>query len=112
MARERTKSDRRRTFLKEWRKHRDMSLDKAVERLELEAGYPFSRGQLSRVERNEMPYGQDLLEALAIIYRCEPQDLLMRDPSASDALWSIYEQLQPVQRTQLAEIAQTLKKTG
>ena len=100
------------TFIRAWRKHRDMSLEQAVERLELEVGFPFSKGQLSRVERGEQPYAQDLLEALATIYRCEPADLIMRDPEASEAIWSIWDQLQPVQRLQLVEIGQTLKKTG
>ncbi len=112
MARERTKADRKRTFLKEWRKHRGLSLDKAIERLELEAEYPFSKGQLSRVERSEFPYSQDLLEALALIYRCDVPDLIMRDPTAPDAIWSIWDQLQPTQRAQLVEIGQTLKKAG
>jgi len=103
---------RAKTFIRAWRKHRDMNLEQAVERLELEVGYPYSLAQLSRVERGETGYSQDLLEALATIYRCEPADLIMRDPAASEAIWSIWDQLQPVQRLQLVEIGQTLKKVG
>lgn len=100
------------TFIRAWRKHRRLSLEDAVERLELEVGYPYSFSQLSRVERGDQGYTQDLLEALATIYRCEPGDLIMRDPKATDAIWSIWEQLHPVQRLQLVEIGGTLKKTG
>ena len=107
------KAQRRgKTFIRAWRKHRGMKLEQAVERLDLEVGYPYSVAQLSRVERGEIGYSQDLLEALATIYRCEPADLIMRDPEASEAIWSIWDQLQPVQRIQLVEIGQTLKKTG
>lgn len=103
---------RGKTFIRAWRKHRDLNLEQAVERLELEVGYPYSVAQLSRVERGETGYSQDVLEALATIYRCEPADLIMRDPQGSEGIWSIWDQLQPVQRLQLVEIGQTLKKVG
>lgn len=103
---------RAKTFIRTWRKHRDLSLEQAVERLELEANFPYSVAQLSRVERGETGYQQDLLEALATIYRCEPGDLLMRDPTASEAIWSIWDQLQPAQRAALVEIGHTIKKAG
>lgn len=112
MSTPRKKPSRQSTFLKEWRKHRGLSLDKAIERLEFELEYMISKGQLSRIERGEQPYGQDLLEALAAVYRCDVPDLLMRDPTAPDAIWSIWEQLKPVQRAQLVEIGETLKKVG
>lgn len=100
------------TQIRAWRKHRGMSLEKAVERLDAELSFDYSVGQLSRVERSEMPYSQDLLEALATIYRCGPGDLLMRDPTSPDAIWSIWEQLAPQDRQQVVEIAKTFKKAG
>lgn len=103
---------RGKTFIREWRKHRGLSLEQAVERLDLEANFPYSVAQLSRVERSQTPYAQDLLEALATIYRCEPGDLLIRDPSASEAIWSIWDQLKPTQRAALVEIGQSIKKAG
>jgi len=103
---------RAKTFIRQWRKHRAMSLEQAIERLDLEASFPYSVAQLSRVERGQTPYAQDLLEALATIYRCEPGDLLIRDPSASEAIWSIWDQLKPTQRAALVEIGQTIKKAG
>lgn len=106
------KPKRRETFIKAWRKHRDFSLVAAVERLALETGIELSDSQLSRIERGEQPYNQDLLEALAVTYRCDPQDLIMRDPNASDAIWSIWEQLAPTARQQVTEIAKTFRKAG
>lgn len=113
MARENPKSkNRAKTFIRQWRKHRGMKLEGSAERLELEAGFPYSAGQLSRVERGDFPYSQDLLEALAIIYRCTPADLLMRDPSEPEGIWSIYDALRPQEQVQLIEIGKTIKRTG
>jgi transcriptional regulator with XRE-family HTH domain len=112
-ARAPRKTDRQPTFIRAWRKHRgDMSQSKLVERLEEEAGYSLSVAQLSRIESGKQAYTQDLLEALAIVLRCSPGDLIMRDPTAPDAPWSIWDSLGPVQQRQALEIMQTLKKTG
>jgi transcriptional regulator with XRE-family HTH domain len=113
MAKERSKADRKPTFLKEWRKYRDnMSLDKAIERLELDADFPFSKGQLSRVERGEQPYSQDLLEALATIYRCESADLLNRDPNAAEEIWDFYDKMTSTQKAQATEVVKALLKVS
>lgn len=112
MAKQRTKDDRKPTFLREWREHREMSQDRAIERLDLEASFPFSKGQLSRVERGEQPYSQDLLEALAIIYRCEVWELLERDPSSSARIWEIYERMTDEQQERLTAVAEALLKTA
>jgi hypothetical protein len=114
MAKERSKVDRKPTFLTAWRKHRGLSLDKAVERLELEADFPFSKGQLSRVERGEQPYGQDLLEALAIIYGCGSADLIDRDPVAqtSEEIWDFYDKMTDTQKAQATEVVKALLKVS
>jgi transcriptional regulator with XRE-family HTH domain len=106
------KPKRRETFIKAWRKFRGLSLIAAVERLALETDIELSDSQLSRIERGEQPYNQDLLEALAVTYRCDPQDLIMRDPSSPEAIWSIWEQLAQPERNQLVEIGKTFKKAG
>lgn len=71
-----------------------------------------SHQNLGKVERGKVPYTQTLLELLAEELRCDPKDLIMRDPTDPDGLWSIYDQLGPVQRRQVVEIAKTLKRTG
>jgi transcriptional regulator with XRE-family HTH domain len=107
------KTERQPTFIRAWRKYRDdMSQSKLVERLELEAGYSLSVAQLSRIESGKQAYTQDLLEALAVVLRCSPGDLIMRDPMTPDAPWSIWDSLGPVQQRQAIEIMETLKKTG
>lgn len=100
------------TQIKAWRKHRDMSLEKLSERLMVELEYEISPGQLSRIERGEQPYSQDVLEALATVLRCAPADLLMRDPSKAEGIWSIWDTLSQPQQVQVVEIAKTIKRTG
>lgn len=114
MAKTRSKEDRKPTYLRAWRKFRDLSQDRVIERLELEAEFPFSKGQLSRVERGEQPYSQDLLEALAGIYGCDSADLLKRDPQAqaSDEIWSFYDRMTDTQKAQATEVVKALFKAS
>lgn len=89
--------------------HRGLSLDKALSRLsELVNG--ISKASLSRLENNKQVYTQDILEAMAEVYRCEPQDILMRDPTKKDAPWNIQEGLKPVQREALEKIAEGVQE--
>ena len=98
---------RRRTYLKEWRKHRGLTQERAAERLGLE------QSTLSRLERGQLPYNQDFLEAAAKAYSCEPQDLLMRNPLDEDAVWSIADNLKtatPEQRSLVRDLIDTVIK--
>lgn len=97
---------RKPTYLREWRKKRGKTLEQVAEHLHM------SHSQLSRIERGQQPYNQELLEELAELYMCDVVDLLIRDPSDPDGLWSISDQLEPVQRQQLVEFAKVLKRTG
>lgn len=78
--------------MKEWRKHRGMTLEEAAPRFEM------SEAQLSRIENAKSPYTQDTLELAAVIYKTDVASVLFRDPRSSDALWDA--------------IAQVLGKTG
>ena len=71
-----------------------------------------SQPQLGRIEKGQQPYNQDLLEALADLYGCTVADLLMRNPTEPDAIWSIWDQAKPGQRRQIVEVAKTLVRTG
>jgi transcriptional regulator with XRE-family HTH domain len=99
-------ADRRKTFIKAWRKHRGKTQSQIADFIGI------SVPQLSRIESGEQEYRQDLLEMLADALQCGPADLLMRDPSQPDGLWTIWDTLKPVQREQVVEIAKTLKRTG
>lgn len=97
---------RRRTFLRQWREHRELTLEKAAERFEMSAA------QLSRIETGKSPYTQDFLELAAFAYRTDVPSLLMRDPSDPNAMWSIWDQAKPGQRQMIVDIAKTIVKTG
>jgi transcriptional regulator with XRE-family HTH domain len=93
-------------YIRSWRKFRGLTLEQLAERIGM------THQNLGKIERGLVPYNQVLLEALADQLRCEPADLLIRDPNSPNGLWSIWEGLAPVQRVQLAEIAETLKKAS
>lgn len=97
---------RRRTFFREWRKYRDMTLERAAEAAGMTAG------NLSAMERGAQGYTQAGLEALAEAYSCDPAHLLMVDPSRDDVMWSIWERAKEGERRMISEVAKTIVKTG
>lgn len=95
-----------RHFIKEWRKHRGLTQIQLAERIGIDKSY------LSKIESGARRYDQPFLEAAAEVLRCEPADLIIRDPSDPDGIWSVWETLTSPQRNQVVEIAKTLKRTG
>lgn len=109
-ARPNPKPQRRPTQIKAWRKVRGLTLAKLTERLlELES-IELSEAQVSRIERGEQPYSQDLLEALARVLNCDVPDLLMRDPTAPGSPWSVWDNASSVERTQAEAFIETLRR--
>lgn len=78
---------RGKTFLREWRKFRKLSQEQAAEQLDID------RTTLSRIERGEVPYNQDLLEKAALAYGCDPEDLISINPTLPDTLKLVYSKL-------------------
>lgn len=97
---------RRRHFIKEWRKYRGLNQEQLAERIGV------SVSSISQLETGKQGYSQATLEAIAHALRCEPQDLLMRDPESEDAMWSIWDGLEPEQRRQITEIAKTFRRAS
>lgn len=71
-----------------------------------------THGQLSRIERGGQPYNQELLERLADIYRCDPVDLLIRNPLDPESIWSLWDRAQPGERKQITAVAGAILRTG
>lgn len=106
------KRSRRRTFIREWREARHLSIDKLVARVR-EHLESFSKSTLSRIETGKQDYTQPMLEAIAEALGCEPADLIMRNPNSTR--WSIIDSLKQVPETDIprvAQIVETFKKTG
>jgi len=96
----------RRTFIREWRQSRGLTLEQLANRIGI------THASLSRIERGRQPYSQPLLEALADALQTEPASLLMRNPTDPEGIWSVWDQAKPGERRQIVEIAKTLIKTG
>lgn len=92
------KRELRKTFLREWRKFRKMSQEKAAEQLNVE------RSHLSRIERRLVPYSQGLLEAAAEAYGCEPWDLLTVNPGKARDAVDLFDVIRDASPTLRAEI--------
>ena len=99
-------SDRPGHFIRQWRKHRGHTLEQLAERIGM------SHQNLGKIERFKVPFNQDLLEALAVELRCAPADLIMRDPSDPEGLWSVWEGLSPTERGQAIRLIRALKSGG
>lgn len=90
-------------FVREWREFRGLNQVQFAERIGI------TQGQLSKIENGKRHYDQEFLERAALELRCSPADLIVRNPQDPEGIWSVWDQLQPVQRVQLVEIGKTLK---
>ena len=109
-ARPNAKEARQRSYIREWRKDAGLTLEGLVGRLAELSGYEITDGQLSRIERGDQPYTQDLLEALAVALRCEPADLIRRPPGAPSGIQT--EGLAPEQVRLVEGMVEQLRRTG
>jgi transcriptional regulator with XRE-family HTH domain len=96
----------RRTYIRQWRQHRGLTLEKLAGRMDMTPSH------MSMLERGQRGYTQETLEAVAAALQTDVASLLMRDPTDPDAIWTIWDQAKPGQRKQIVEIARTLVKTG
>lgn len=92
----------KKTYLRQWRKHRGRTLEQVAEHLHM------THGQLSKIERGVQPYNQALIEALAELYMCEPADLLIRDPDDPQGIWSVWDHAAPGEREKIVQVARTI----
>lgn len=89
------------TFLRHWRLHRNLTQEVAADRLRMD------RSTLSKIERGKVPYDQALLEAASEAYRCDPADLLMRDPKSP--IWTLLDTVQKLPPEQQKHVAGMIK---
>nr|WP_281436129.1 helix-turn-helix transcriptional regulator [Methylobacterium organophilum] len=100
------KRERRPNYLRAWRKRLRMTLEAVGDEVGM------TGPNLGRIEKGEVPYSQDLLEQLADIYGCEVADLLIRDPSDPEGMWSLWDQAKPEQRRVITSMARGLLNDG
>lgn len=110
-------------FLREWRKHRGLSMEAACEaavaivqdRVVAEgeetslARIGLSQPNLSRIENGKTPYNQTLLEILAEVYQTDIPSLIMRNPEEPESIWTIYDQLPAMEKPVALRVLRGLK---
>ena len=92
----------RSTFIRDWRKHRQLTLERVAERIGM------TTSNLSKIERGEQPYTQPILEALADALTASPSDLIMRPPHAKNDLLTLVEALEAEQQKQAIAVIRAL----
>ena len=103
------------TFIRAWRNFRELNQETVAERVAETLGRKFTHASISRIENGKQPYTQPVLEAIAGALRCEPADLLMRNPLDKEAPWSIFDTLKRADqatRTRITAVVEALAKTG
>lgn len=78
---------RARTFFREWREYRDRKQGEVAALIDIDPG------TLSRLEHGKTPYDQDILEKLALVYGCEPEDLISVNPNHTTAMAEVVKAL-------------------
>ena len=100
------KREFKRTFIREWRQHRNLTLEQLADRVEMTASH------FSMLERGQRGYRQETLEAIADALQTDTNNLIMRNPKDNEAIWSIWDNASQGERRMITEIAQTIVKTG
>jgi transcriptional regulator with XRE-family HTH domain len=94
------------TFIREWRKHRGLTLEQMADRLDMTSSH------LSMLERGQRGYTQETLEAVAEALQTDAASLLMRNPSDPDTIWSLWDRAKPGEKRQIRDVAEALVKAA
>lgn len=98
-------------YLREWRIHQNLTQQRLADRVGL------SKPFISELERGIKPYNQGTLENLAEALGCGPADLIMRDPTSPEPIWSVWDKVPAARRDQAlrvlaAFVEDEIKKAG
>jgi transcriptional regulator with XRE-family HTH domain len=94
------------TFIRDWRKHRKLTLERLADRIGV------STGALSQLERGDVGYTQPMLEALAEALSCEPVDLLTYSPKAAEELRNVWASIPVENREQALKVLSAFRRSG
>lgn len=93
---------RHRWYLREWRKHRGLTIERLAELIET------TKSVVSELEVGKKRYNQDHLEKLADALGCEPADLLTRDPSDPEGVWEAWDHVPVSKRDDAIRVLRAL----
>jgi transcriptional regulator with XRE-family HTH domain len=94
------------TFIREWRKHRKMTLEALGAEIDMSASH------LSMLERGQRGYTQETLEKIAEVLDTSTGALLNRNPLKEGVVWSEWEKAAPADRKLAIELLKTAKNSG
>lgn len=104
---------KQRHFIKEWRKHRGYTQEQLAEMVGVDRTYVSKIEKGASGKKGGKRYDQPFLEAAAEALKCEPADLIMRDPSQPGSIWTIWDQIAVQDRPTAARMLEVFaKKTG
>lgn len=89
--------ERQRWFLKEWRTFRGLTQQQLADRLDT------TKSVISALENGKQRWNQDILELAAEALNCDPVDIIVRDPTAPEPIWSIWDRVPPSNRSLAAK---------
>ena len=92
-----------RHYVREWRKHRNLTQERLAERT------PFTTGAISQLETGHTSYTQPMLEALAVALDCLPGDLLSRNPLKDGTVVQLFNDLPEDKQRVAIEMLKALK---
>jgi transcriptional regulator with XRE-family HTH domain len=100
--------ERKPTYIRAWRKKRGYTIEQMVGRL-AELGVETTGASISRIERGDQPYSQDILEGMAKALDVEAADLLRNDPTIPDAeIIDLMQHRSDVEKAQAAAVLKAL----
>lgn len=103
----------RKTYIREWRERRGLSLRQLAGRMESEPGVELiSYASIGRIETGEQPYSQEILEAMAEALGVTVSMLLEHNPEREGRVVELFSQMPPDRQKLALDMMETLAKTG
>lgn len=99
------------TFIKEWREFRGLSLRRLADRIDMGEGDAISFASIGRIENGLQPYSQPILEAIAYALDCSVTDLLSVDPTKAGEVVDLVRLINDQNREQAIRVLRALTGT-
>src|SRR5687768_5850091 len=101
------------TYIKEWRKFRGLSLRRLADRLEMDGpDDTISHTSIQRIENGLQPYSQPVLEALSGALNVSVVDLISVDPTKEGEVIDLLRLINDNNRDQAIRVLRALAETG
>jgi len=99
-----TKRQFRRTFIRQWREYRDLTLEELAEKVDMSASH------FSMLERGQRGYTQETLEKLAHCLQTSAGALLDRNPLIEGDDSAFWDSADPKQRKLALDLLKTVRR--